>query len=372
MVTPYFPPDEKAGGAEMFTMTMAKGLAIDHGWEISIVTTAPTDPLQCEIIPDQITIYRLPYKFKLSNSPISVMWLQEVRRIIEKVDPDVINIHLPVPGLGDIASYVSGNRPVVIYYHFGSMKKGSMLFDPLIWTYETVLLPVSLRKARRIVCGTDYVRNGILRNFKDKTSIITPGVDSARFRPAGRRTAEPRVLYVGSLNQSDGHKRFSDLLEACKILLEDIPDLRLSAVGAGDGRQMYEDLAVRLGIAGSVDFHGRVEGEALAETYRHATVLAVPSVRETFGMVITEAMATGLPVVAVNGGGVPALIDDYRDGLLVPPRNPPALAKALKTILTEPQTASALGRAGRLKACEQLGWSRQISLMNTVLLEAIG
>ena len=354
----------------MFTSTMAEGLATDHGWQISIVTTAPKRPLRNEVILNQIAIYRLSYGFKLSNSPLSLRWLREVRRIIKEVDPDVINIHLPVPGLGDIASYVSGSRPVVIYYHFGSMKKGSWILDPVVWAYESFLLPISLRKARKLVCGTAYVQNGILRNYKDKTSIVTPGVDSVRFHPAGKRVTEPRVLYVGSLNQSDGHKRFSDLLEACRILLKDIPSLRLSAVGGGDGRQMYEDLTVKMGIAESVDFHGRVEGDALAEAYRHAAVLAVPSLRETFGMVITEAMATALPVVAVNGGGVPTLVEDFRDGLLVPPRNPSALADALKTILTEPEKASSLGRAGRLKACERLVWSHQISLMNTILTDA--
>lgn len=108
IVTPYFPPDEKSGGAEMFTMTMAEGLAMNHGWDISIVTTAPKKGLRNEVIPNRITVYRLPYRFKLSNSPLSLMWLRELRRIIREVDPDVININLPVPGLGDIASYVSG------------------------------------------------------------------------------------------------------------------------------------------------------------------------------------------------------------------------------------------------------------------------
>jgi len=88
-------------------------------------------------------------------------------------------------------------------------------------------------------------------------------------------------------------------------------------------------------------------------------------------MVITEAMATGLPVVAVNGGGVSTLVDNGKDGLLIPPQNPPALAAALRTILTEPEMASALGQSGRKKVCENLRWSRQISLMNIVLQDAI-
>jgi glycosyltransferase involved in cell wall biosynthesis len=371
IVTSYFPPDHKAGGAEMFTMKMAKGLAEDHGWKVSIATTALNGEPQNEVIPNYLKVYRLPYRFKLSNSPLSASWVWKLRQVIEDAKPDVVNIHIPVPGLGDIASYVSGDRPIVINYHFGSMRKGSLVLDPIIWAYETILLPISLRKAARIVCGTEYVKNGILKKFNNKTSIIHPGVDSGRFYPAKNRAEIPRILYVGSLNRSDKHKRFSDLLEACKILQEDIPNLRLSAVGGGDGREMYENLVAEMGIAGSVDFHGRLEGHALPEAYRSAAVFVLPSLSETFGMVITEAMATGLPVVAVNGGGVPTLVEDGKNGILVPPRDPAAIARALKEILTEPKKASAFGSAGRLKVLERLVWPRQISLMHAVLMDAI-
>jgi rhamnosyl/mannosyltransferase len=126
-----------------------------------------------------------------------------------------------------------------------------------------------------------------------------------------------------------------------------------------------------MGIDGSVDFHGRLEGEALAESYRHATVFALPSVNEAFGMVIAEAMASGLPVVSVRVGGIPTLVDDGRNGLLVPPRDPHALAGALRTILTDPEKAALFGRTGRQIACDRLSWERQVSLMDTVLTEAV-
>lgn len=371
VVTSYFPPDEKVGGAEIFTSTMAKGLVKDHGWETTIVTTTSKKASQNEITADGLIIYRLPYRFKLSNSPISLTWVWKLRKIIEEVKPDVINIHIPVPGLGDIACYVSGNRPVVVNYHFGTMKKGSLKLDPIIALYESIPLRTCLNKAVRIVCDTSYVRDGILRDFSQKTCLISGAVDSEQFHPASKRVTEPRVLYVGSLNRSDRHKRFPDLLEACKILLKDIPALRLSAVGGGDGLQDYKDLATAMGIDGSVDFRGRLEGQSLAEAYRGSAVLALPSLRETFGLVIAEAMASGLPVVAVNGGGVSTLVDHGKDGFLIPPRDPLALADALKTILTEPERASDLGQAGRQKVCEQLAWSRQISSMHTVLIDAI-
>jgi glycosyltransferase involved in cell wall biosynthesis len=355
----------------MFAMSLVEGLAADYGWEVTVVTTTRKGEFESEAGPSGVTVHRLPYGFTLSNSPISAGWPRELRRIIAATNPDVININIPVPGLGDMTSLVAGGRPVVIYYHFGSMRKGNLILDSVIWLYESVLLPISLRRAKYIACGTTYVRDGILRRFRGKTSLIPPGVDTRRFRPAARRVTDPHVLYVGSLNLSDQqHKRFEDLLEACAILRDELLQLRLSVVGGGDGLAMFEELAAKLGIADLVRFRGRLEGDALAEAYRDAAVLAVPSLRETFGMVITEAMASGLPVAAVNGGGVPDVVDDGEDGILVPPRNPRALADALRGILTDPEKGDALGRAGLKKVTERLEWSHQIAAMNKILVAA--
>jgi glycosyltransferase involved in cell wall biosynthesis len=370
ITSPYFPPDPKAGGAEIFTLALAEGLTANHGWEVTVVSTAQSKRAQTEVLPSGITVHRLPYRFTLSNSPIATGWYRELRRIIASTDPDVINVNIPVPGLGDLTTLAAGHRPVVIYYHFGSMKKGRLIPDSIIWVYESLLLPQSLRRAQHLACGTSYVRDGILRRFRGKTSLVPPGVDTRRFHPATCRVTVPRVLYVGSLNLSDQHKRFQDLLEACAILRQEVPGLQLSAVGGGDGLRMCREIAAELGIEDLVRFHGRLEGEPLAEAYRDAAVLAVPSLRETFGMVITEGMASGLPVVAVNGGGVPDVVDDDQNGILVPPRDPAALADALRRVLTEPKLGDTLGQAGRTKVVEQLEWAHQIASMNRIFSQA--
>ena len=372
IAVPYPPPDPKAGGAELFVMCLIEELTAAYDWEIAVVTTMPKSKVHSEVTPANVKVYRLPYRFIVSNSPVSLSWVYDLKRIVAHVNPDVINIHMPVPGLGDMVSHVAGHRPVVIYYHFGSMKKGNWQLDPLIGLYESFLLPSTLRKASQLACGNSYVKEGVLRGVRDKTSIIAPGVDSARFCPALRRVTHPHVLYVGSLNQSDQHKRFGDLLEACKTLRLDLPGLHLTAVGGGDGRRMFQEMATRLGIADIVDFRGRLEGDALADAYRNAAVLAVPSLRETFGMVITEGMASGLPVVVVDGGGVRSLVDDGTDGLLVPPRDPRALAHALLSLLNNPERADAFGEAGRKKVSERFGWSHQVAAFNRILITSTG
>jgi glycosyltransferase involved in cell wall biosynthesis len=356
----------------MFANSIVDGLAANYGWEITVVTSTAGEKLEKETLPSGVTVYRLPYRFVVSNSPLSLSWPLELKRIISEVNPDVIKINIPVPGLGDLASFAAGGRPVVIYYHFGSMKKGKWLPDSIIWVYESLLLPLSLRRARSLVCGTAYVRDGILRRFRAKTSLIPPGVDTRGFHPAAQRVTDHEVLYVGSLNLTDQHKRFQDLLTACAILRADLPGLRLTAVGGGDGRPTYERMASELGISDLVTFRGRLEGRQLADAYRAAAVLALPSLSEPFGMVMTEAMASGLPVVAVRGGGVSAVVDDTKDGILVPPLNPPALASALREVLTDPRRADAMGRAGRQKTVERYEWSHQVAAMDKILTAAAG
>jgi glycosyltransferase involved in cell wall biosynthesis len=191
-------------------------------------------------------------------------------------------------------------------------------------------------------------------------------------RPAASGLPANRILDVGSLNLSDEqHKRLPDLLVACKMLLAEQPALCLTVVGGGDGLPAYAQLAADLGIAEAVVFRGRLAGETLADAYREATVLAVPSLRETFGMVIVEAMASGLPVVAVGAGGIPDVLDNFNDGILVPPRDPAAIADALKVILNDPEKAAAMGAAGRRKVTETMGWPGQIAALDQVLNAAI-
>ena len=372
IVSTYFPPNDRAGGAEMYALAMASGLRTNYDWEVTVVSTTSKQACSSEWVPDNITVHRLPYRFRLSNSPISITWIWRLRKIIEEVDPDVINIHLPVPGLGDIATFLTHKRPIVLNYHYSSMRKDALAPNLVILPYEFIWLRIVLNKAAQIVCPSGYVREGFLRDFSGKTHVISPAVDIELFHPAARKVIIPRVLYVGTLNRSDRHKRFTDLLEAFGMLLADIPALRLSAVGSGDARQEYEDLAGKMGIGDSVDFHGRLEGEVLAEAYRRSTVLALPSETESFGMVIAEAMACGMPVVSTRTGGVPELVDDGRTGLLVPTRDPKSLAGALRTILTDPEKAALFGRAGSQKVRDRLTWPRQVSLMNMVLMEVIG
>lgn len=164
--------------------------------------------------------------------------------------------------------------------------------------------------------------------------VIYNGVDTTRFHPASRSEAkarlrlstyEPLLLYVGNLKDSKG---CGDLLEAFPAVLTERPGARLIYIGAGPAQAALLDRADAMGCAAQVELAGSMPHDALAEWFLAADVLCLPSHNEGVPNVVLEAMACGTPVVATMVGGIPEVVPHFA-GLLVPPREPDALAAAL-------------------------------------------
>jgi glycosyltransferase involved in cell wall biosynthesis len=195
-----------------------------------------------------------------------------------------------------------------------------------------------------------------------RAQLIPPGVDCELFTPAPSSTAsEPRVLYVGRVERTSRWKGLHTLVDSLGRLRDRVPDVRLDIVGDGDDVAALHSRAERLGVAGSIEWHGRVEHTELPRYYQRATVTVLPSLTESesFGMTLVEAMASGCPVVGSDIGGVPLVIRDGVDGVLVPPGDAAALADGLASVLTDPARAQQLGAAGRQAALARWDWGRQ-------------
>jgi glycosyltransferase involved in cell wall biosynthesis len=371
LVVPYFPPHK--GGMELFAANIAQQLSSQHGWDVVVLTTGDAGRLEITHRGSGLKIIRLPYWRKISNSPVSLSWFWRVSQVIRAERPDLINIHTPVPGLGDVASLMAGRCPVVVNYHMGTMRKEKSSLNSIIWVYEHVLLRPMLRKAEVIVGSSDYVKDVFLASYTRNVQTITPAVDSKLFRPAAVPVTDPRVIFVGSLNKSDGHKNLRSLLLACREMRAGaLPGLRLTVVGDGDGRGMYEDLAASMNLADATTFTGWLERAELAEAYRSAAVFVLPSTNDSFPLVIAEAMASGLPVVSTQVGGIPTLVDNEADGLLVDPADVTALVKAVERILTDNTLARRMGDAGRDKAVNSLSWASRGRMTDELFCEILG
>jgi glycosyltransferase involved in cell wall biosynthesis len=201
-----------------------------------------------------------------------------------------------------------------------------------------------LRAAHLVVVNSEAVaarlRAGTV--VREERIVVVPnGVDTARFHPAPR-PADGEVV-VGALGNLRPEKGLEDLVAAAALVGERCPRARFVIHGDGAGRAALQAQVARQGLGHVVRLAGATAQPAAA--LRALDVFALPSLSEASSNALLEAMATGLPVVATRVGGSSMIVADGITGLLVPPREPAALAKALITLIEDRRLAARLGAA---------------------------
>lgn len=236
-----------------------------------------------------------------------------------------------------------------------------------------------VRLADRIVAATEIERSQLIEYYDadpTKVVIVPPGVDLDVFSPEGRDAARrrfgfgdhPTAVFVGRLQPLKGAHV---ALGAMARLKRMVPDARLVVAGGDSPRGRRGELlrltlaARRLGIVRRIRFMEPLPHEELAELYRAADVVVIPSASESFGLVALEAAACGTPVVATAVGGLRKLVHDGHTGYLVFRRDAPSFAAALSRVLADREARERMGANGVLLA-GQFPWGRTA----TGLLEA--
>jgi glycosyltransferase involved in cell wall biosynthesis len=207
-----------------------------------------------------------------------------------------------------------------------------------------------LDRADAIIATSPFVQT-FLRDRRAKTPIITPGVDTHRFSPSPAPKPGRRVLFVG--DSRNPRKGLVHLLDAMK----ELPDLTLHVVGPSHPTAQAR-----------VVYTGPKTGEDLVAEFRAADVLVLPSTTEaeSFGMVLVEAMACGVPVIGSRIGGIPTVIAHGDTGLLVPPANARALADAIDTLMVIDALREQFASAGRRAALAEYRWSDSAAVTDAV------
>jgi glycosyltransferase involved in cell wall biosynthesis len=186
-----------------------------------------------------------------------------------------------------------------------------------------------------------------------RRTVVVPGgvpdLGAGKLERPARRNGPPVILYIGVLRESKG---VLVLVEACRLLRASGVDFRLDIVGAFESERFATELRGALagaGLAEVTTLLGNRTADEKAACYRASDVFCYPTYfeSETFGLVLAEAMQFSLPVVATRWRGVPSVVADGESGLLVPVRDPAALADALQRVIEDPELARRLGRRGR-------------------------
>ncbi|MER7247840.1 glycosyltransferase family 4 protein [Kribbella sp. NPDC000426] len=232
----------------------------------------------------------------------------------------------------------------------------------------------ALSAASAIVATSDWTQRWLHEHYAlSHVYVVRPGVDKADLAPG--TVSGGRLLCVGAVTPG---KRPDLLLEA--LAMVDDPAWRCAFVGSLDVEVEYVDGLRRqvkdLGLADQVRFTGPLTGAELERAYAEADALVLASQFETYGMVVTEALARGLPVVASAVGGVPEALgyaaDGSRPGLLVSPGDPQALAQALRQWLGDPVERARLRVAARSRRLTLSDWEQTARELAAVLAEVAG
>ncbi len=239
---------------------------------------------------------------------------------------DIIHAHVFQAGLPAVLIGRSHRIPVVVTEHWTLFPK--KLLDPFsIWKasiafrWAQVVMPVSLSLQQAIEAYGIKARFHVVPNVVD-TQLFYPNSF-----PQSKSQSLKRLLFVGLLDPS--HKKgVPHLLQALAQLRHVRDDWHLDIVGDGPPRSEYERLAIDLGLANKVTFHGLKSKQEVGEFMRQAHLFVLPSIWENLPCVVIEAMASGLPIRSTPIGGIPELVDE-EGGILVPPGDAPKLTAAL-------------------------------------------
>jgi glycosyltransferase involved in cell wall biosynthesis len=217
------------------------------------------------------------------------------------------------------------------------------------------------RRIPRLLTVSESSRHDIVEQMRvaaDRLHVVPVGVDPDVFRPApAPRRVRGRIMTTASADVP--MKGLVQLLEALAKVRTEREDAHLVVIGRPKPKSSIPRRVEQLGLTGAVEFVSGVTTQAIVERYAEAEVACVPSLYEGFSLPAAEAMACGVPVVGTTGGAVREVIGEHGEtGLLVPPRDPSALAAALVRALDDAALRDRIGAAGRARVVERFTWRR--------------
>lgn len=347
----------EGGGSEVYIEQIARRLA-NRGHHVTLVCAA-FDGAPALEVRDGLRIIRRGSKLTVYT---------EARRLLKSGALGPVDIVVDTQNGIPFLSPWAVDLPVVVLVHHVHREQWPVVYDPVRartgWWIESRLAP-------RVYRGCRYV--AVSRATRDE--LVGLGVESSRIEiirngtdPVSSTSApspSPRILVLGRLVP---HKRVEHVLEAAAVLRHALPDLSVSIVGDGWWSTALHETAERLGVADIVEFHGHLSEQDKADQIAQAWVLALPSLKEGWGLVVVEAASAGVPAVAYReAGGVQESILDGVTGMLVD-GGVENFTDALAALLHDDAGRQRMGSAAREYAAG-FSWDEAAAAFEQVLLE---
>lgn len=272
-------------------------------------------------------------------------------RVFKTFRPHIVNLYFKVSILGRIAAKLAG-VPIIIC---NEMDMAWEEYSPGLRIAAAVKRHMDFM-ADKIVACSQAVRSYWERKKSSKYTVIHLPIDLDKFanndvqvqKSKFKHESDPLIGMVSRLFPGKGHQY---LIQAMSAVASAFPSARLRIIGTGPVLDEMKTLSQSLRMENTIEFTGFVED--LNAQMQELDVFVLPSLTEGFPLSVMEAMACGLPVVATPVGGIPEMIEQEVNGLLVPPCNVEELAGAIIQILSDPRKARRMGKRGRQKVFEQ-------------------
>lgn len=309
---------------------------------------------------------RIRHPFYLMMTfPYILFGLIATLRLVRREKFDILHVQWPFPhGIWGVAAKWMTDLPMVCTFHGAEILLAERL-RPV-----RAILKFILSRADAVTCNSSFTAARVGRLTDKKITVLPYGatITGAERMRTVRSSGPARLLFVGRLIQRKGLRY---LIQA----MADLEGVMLDVVGDGPEAEPCKALARDLGVADRITFHGFVSNEKLEALLSTTDAFVLPSIiddrgdTEGLGVVLIEAMAFRTPVVASAVGGIVDVVENEVSGLLVPEKDPKALAAAIARLLCDPALARELGMAGHKRGVEYFDWSRITDALESVYTE---
>jgi phosphatidylinositol alpha-mannosyltransferase len=349
IVTPYAYP--LPGGVNDHVGSLYRVLRA-RGHDVRIITSS--HGLQKASEGDIIRVgkgFSVPFNGSMGTITLSPTYLAQMRAILERERFDVLHYHEPfVPFLSLVTLTLSTSVNVGTFHAFGGLS--------ISYEFGKRMLGHYAGKLHGRIAVSPAARHFISRYFPGEYKIVPNGVEPGRYQravPIARyRDGVPNILFVGRMEPRKG---LIHLLRAFRKLRRDGVRARLLLVGTGPGEREARRYVLTRQLD-DVEFLGRVSEAQKAQLFKTADIYVSPATgRESFGIVLLEAMSAGAPIICSDIHGYRGVVRRERDGILVEPGNADALAASIRRLIDDPELRAQLSRAGEERA-QLFTWER--------------
>jgi glycosyltransferase involved in cell wall biosynthesis len=346
------------GGVFTATMQWAKGLA-HRGCNVNIFFLTQSEETKHLESSANIHLNYLTTSSLLPNPRALI-------NFIVRDHPDIIHINFAV--FGPLAMFIKYLFKIPFIYTLHGLPQPwlepSMKYK-IAYTIQHILLPLVARESSTNVAVSKYVRNMVEKKYGANCEVIYHGIDSNAFKPENKTLSKRKlgyeemdflILYVGKLHP---YKDPLTLIKAISLTIEKNANLHLLMIGGGELYTEVEKKISEPNLSNHVKLLSRVDNEMLKTLYDAADVFVLPSVNEAFGMVLLEAMASGLPVIASDSGACPELIGNA--GMLFNQGDCADLAEKVANLMCDRALLEKLSRAGRKRVKDMFSWKEAVN-----------